>query len=91
MGVGALPHNTEQQVERSDHVVVLGIDRLFQPLHRIGCRGLLRIVNDRIGLMIVQYPVNRFVVLQVADLEFDLAAGFLFPSSNALVKGRYVE
>ncbi len=49
VAVGHPVADREQQVEVADHVRVLGLDRGLARLHRVGRRGLLAVVDDRLG------------------------------------------
>ena len=65
----------EQQVEVPDHVRVLRLDRVPARDHRVGRRGLLAVVDDRLGQRLGDHPVEELAVLDVADERHDLAPG----------------
>ena len=48
--IAAVDAHAEQQVERADDVVDLGVDRGRPVLHRVGCRGLFAVVHNGVGL-----------------------------------------
>ena len=61
----------EQQVQRADHVVHLGEDRMFAVDHGIGRRALFGEMDDRFGFEGLDGAGEKVVVRDVADEEFD--------------------
>ena len=78
----------EHDVEVADDVVGLGVRGVPDVDHRVGRRGLLAVVDDRVGAEPVDDRFDEGVVGQVADEELDLALGHLAPGADPLVEGR---
>ena len=84
--VGHLVADREQQLEGSDHVRVLGLDGGRAGLHRVGRRGLLAVVDDRLGQGLGDHPVEEVAVLDRPDEGADLLAAHLVPGLDAIVQ-----
>jgi hypothetical protein len=82
--VGNAIADREQQVEGSDHVRVLGLDRGLTRLHRIRRRGLLAVVDDRLGQRLGDHAVEEAEVLDRPDERPDLVARHLAPRLDAV-------
>ena len=63
VAVGDVVADREEQVEVADHVGVLGLDRLLAGGHRVGRRGLLAVVDDRLGAGLGDDAVEEVAVL----------------------------
>ena len=74
VAVGHVVADREEQVEVADHVRVLGLDRLLARGHRVGRRGLLAVVDDRLGAGLGDDAVEEVAVLDRADEAADLAS-----------------
>ncbi len=86
VAVGDVVADREEQVEVADHVGVLGLDRLLARGHRVGRRGLLAVVDDRLGADLGDDAVEEVAVLDRADEAADLLAGELLPGGDPLVE-----
>ena len=73
VAVGDVVADREEQVEGADHVGVLGLDRALARDHRVGRRGLLAVVDDRLGAGLGDHLVEEVAVLDRADVAADLA------------------
>ena len=78
----------KEQVERPDHVRVLGLDRRVARLHRVRRRGLLAVVDDDLGLKAGDHGVEELAVGDVADMSLDLVSGDLLPRRDPLDERR---
>jgi SagB-type dehydrogenase family enzyme len=68
-----------EQVERADHVVLLGVDRVLAVDHRVRRGPLLGVVHDRVRLEIGERRIGELGVAQVADVAADPLPGQLPP------------
>src|SRR3954468_812465 len=84
--VGDVVAHREEQVEVADHVGVLGFDRTLAREHRERRRGLLAVVDDRLGRRLGDDLVEEVAVLDGADVAADLLAGDLVPGGDPLVE-----
>jgi UDP-sulfoquinovose synthase len=74
VALGDVVADREEQVEVADRVAVLGLDRLLAGGHRVGRRGLLAVVDDRLGARLGDDAVEELAVLDRAGVAADLAA-----------------
>ena len=74
--------NRVQQIESSDNVVRLGVDRVFAVNHRVGGRTLFREMHDRIGSEFAERAVGEVGVHEVADEHVDPVSGQLLPGPH---------
>src|SRR3954452_22229599 len=84
--VGDVVAHREEQVEVADHVCVLGFDRALAREHRERRRGLLAVVDDRLGHRLGDDLVEEVAVLDGADVAADLLARDLAPGGDPLVE-----
>ena len=70
------------QVQRADHVVVLGVDRVRPVDHRVRRCPLLGEVHDRVRLELPQHPVDEVGVEQVTGVRRDPPAGDFLPGRD---------
>src|SRR5579871_1885363 len=89
MGIGTMALHREQQIERADDVVVLGVDRIVPALQGVWCGRLLGIMDDGVGAKIRQHIVKEMVIEQVADEDLYISSGKLLPCSSPSMQGRY--
>jgi hypothetical protein len=68
-----------EHVERADHVVLLGVDRVPAVDHRVRRGPLLGVVHDRVGPEVLDDVIREHGVGQVADVHADREAGQLPP------------
>ena len=87
VAVGHPVANREQQLEGPDHVRVLGLDRGRAGLHRVGRRGLLAVVDDRLGQRLGDHPVEEVAVLDRSHEDADLVAAHLVPGLDPVDQG----
>jgi hypothetical protein len=73
-----------EQVQRTDHVVGLGENGMLAVDHRIRGAALLAEMNDRIGSEPGHDVRQEIIVLDVSNVDFDLATGQPFPQCDAL-------
>jgi hypothetical protein len=74
VAVGGVLVHRKEKIQRADYIVVLREDRMFAIDHRVRRCSLLCEVNDGVGSMVGDDPVEKLPVKQVTDLERDLAA-----------------
>ncbi len=72
--VGHVVAHREQEVEVADDVGLLGLHRGLAGDHRVGRRGLLAVVDDRVGLGLGDHRVEELAVLDGADEAADAVA-----------------
>ena len=82
VALGDVVADREEQVEVADHVGVLGLDRGLARGHRVGRRGLLAVVDDRLGGGLGDHLFEQVAVLDRADVGGDLLAGELPPGGD---------
>ena len=87
MGFGALALNAKQEIQGADDVVMLGVDGVGAPLHRVGRRGLLGIVDDCVRLGIPQDTIGEAMIQQVADPKLHVEPGHLLPEPDPTLQG----
>jgi hypothetical protein len=84
VAVGHVLAQREEQVQRADDVVALGLDRVAAGDHRVRRGGLLGVVHDALGQELTDHAVEEVAVLEVADVRRQLASGDLAPRLDAV-------
>ena len=86
VAVGHQLADGEEQVQRADHVRVLGLDRVAAGAHRERRRGLLAVVDDRLRTGVGEDAVEELRVLDGADEGTDLVPRHVAPGVDAIVE-----
>ena len=86
VGVRDVVAHREQEVQVADHVGLLGLDGGLEALHRVRRRGLLAVVDDRLGLEAGDDALEERGVLDRALVHRDLLAGDLLPGGDPLIQ-----
>ena len=90
MALRDVPLHGMEDVERAGDVVPLRVDRVLAAGHRVRRRGLLGVVDGRVGLELAEDAVDEARVLgDVADGDADLASGQVVPHADAVAQGRH--
>ena len=74
----------EQEVERPDNVVHLGLDRVATGDHRVRSRGLLGVVHDGLGEEVGDHALEERRILGIADMSGYLPPGDLAPGVDPI-------
>ena len=86
MRVGDMLADSPQQLERADHIRLLGQHGVVDALHRKRGARLLAVVDDRVRLHVAHDVGDEGALRDVADLGVDRLSRHLPPGRDALVK-----
>ena len=87
MALRDVPLHGMEDVERAGDVVPLRVDRVLAAGHRVRRRGLLGVVDGRVGLELAEDAVDEARVLgDVADRDADLVPGHVVPDADAVAQ-----